>query len=453
MSKLTCYGGVGTVTGANFLLEISDKKLIVDCGLLQGVGALEVNKEAFKYEPSSIDYLFITHAHIDHIGRVPKLVKDGFKGKIFSTLETREIAELMLVDATKIGDRNQSETGEIPLYDMGDVNKAMSLWQTVEYHKELDLGTFSVTGYDSGHILGSIMYKFDLLTPSVNKKSILFTGDLGNSPAPLLRDVEAVSDLDYLLIESVYGDRRHENKEERIDLLKNAVNSVVDRGGTLLIPSFALDRTQVILYELDNLMETKQIRPVPVYLDSPLAIKITEIYKRLDAHYKDSVQNEMKRDHDIFRFPKLVETANIRDSKEILSVRGPKIIIAGSGMSTAGRIVGHEKTYLPDPNNMILFIGYQAPGTLGRQIVDGVKEVETDDARIKVRAEVVSIEGFSGHADTDALLNFVESTGRGVKQVFVTMGEPKASIFLAQRIKDELNIKALVPELYKTYEL
>jgi metallo-beta-lactamase family protein len=379
---------------------------------------------------------------------VPKLVKDGFKGKIFSTRETKEIAELMLQDGAKIGDRNLQETGEMPLYGMADVNKTMTLWQTVDYHKPLELEGFSVTGFDSGHILGSIMFVF-----SFEGKKMLFTGDLGNSPAPLLKDREVVSSVDYILMDSVYGDRRHENKEERIELLKEAVEKVSARGGTLLIPSFALDRTQVILYELDNMFEQKLLKPIPVFLDSPLAIKITDIYKRLDSQYKDSVQSEMKRDHDIFRFPKLVETASVRDSKEIVGVHGPKIIIAGSGMSTAGRIVGHEKFYLPDPNNMILFIGYQAPGTLGRQIVDGIKEVNADDARIKVRAEVVSIDGFSGHADTDALLSFVESAGKGVKNVFVAMGEPKASIFLAQRIQDELNIKALVPELYKTYEL
>ncbi len=443
MSKptLTCWGGVGTVTGANFLLEINNKKILVDCGLLQGLPSVEnTNAEKFDYDPASIDYLFITHAHIDHIGKVPKLVRDGFKGVIYSTAETRDIATLMLADMVKI-----SST----LYDLQDVEKSLSLWQTLNYHEVKDFGEFKLELFNAGHILGSAMLKLTL--PS--GKSVLFTGDLGNSPSPLLPITENVSGLSYLLMDSVYGDRNHEDKLERDRKFKSLILNLIEKKGTLIIPIFSLERTQVILYELNKMFETGEVSQIPVFLDSPLAIRVTEIYERASKLYNQTAQGEIRGGDDIFKFSNLRETAQVRDSQEIIHTPGPKIILAGSGMSTAGRILGHEETYLPDAGATILFVGYQAPGTLGRTIQEGAKQVMIDNHEVIVRAKVETIDGYSAHADSNALVDFVSHTASTLKQAFITMGEPRSSIFLAQRLNDELNVKAIVPERGKRYEL
>lgn len=432
------------MTGANFLLEIADKHVLVDCGFAQGSHeAKEENKKPFEYDPASIDILFVTHAHIDHIGRIPKLVKDGFKGKIFSTPETRSLAELMLADAAKINMYDES-----PIYTAADVSKSLSLWEEISYHRPREFESFTLEFLDAGHILGSAMLKF-----SVGGRNMLFTGDLGNSPSPLLRDTERVADIDYMVMESVYGDRNHEGREEREELFKKVVLESIAREGTLLIPAFSLERTQVILSLFDNLIESKAVPSVPVFLDSPLAIKVTDVYERVTRHYNEGVQEELSAGDEIFNFPKLKETAQVRDSREIQKVQGPKIIVAGSGMSTGGRILGHEAHYLPDPSTTILLMGYQAPGTLGRQLYEGMKEVVIDESKVKVRAKVEKISGYSAHADSDMLVNFVSASKDSLKKVFTAMGEPSASIFLAQRLRDELGVEALMPERGKTYRL
>jgi metallo-beta-lactamase family protein len=254
-------------------------------------------------------------------------------------------------------------------------------------------------------------------------------------------------------MDSVYGDRNHEDKAERDRKFKEIVLDTATHGRTLLIPVFSLERTQVLLYELNELFESKQVPQIPVFLDSPLAIHVTAVYERITAEYKKSVQDDIKGGDDIFVFPKLRSITESRESHEIVNIKGPKIIMAGSGMSTAGRIVGHEEIYLPDPNAILLFVGYQAPGTLGRLISEGAKEVMIKNTKIKVNAEIVQIDGYSAHADSNALVEFVSTTKDTLKNVFVTMGEPKSSIFLAQRLKDELGVKAILPERGKSYEL
>ncbi len=432
MVKLTCYGGAGTATGSNFLLEIENKKYLIDCGMLQGSALADrINREKFSYDPAGVEALFVTHAHIDHIGLIPKLYREGFRGQIFSTAETKAIAGLLLIDAAKINSEKQG-----PIYDEKDIEGCFSLWKTLKYREVKDFGAFKTEFFNAGHILGSATIKF--IFPS--RKAVLFTGDLGNSPSPLLPDAEKLSGLDYMLIESVYGDRNHESKKERDLKFERVVKESVKRGGTLLIPAFSLERTQIMLMKLKKLLEDKKIPPVPVYLDSPLAIRITEIYERI------------KEGND-FNFKELHETAKVADSHEIAGVPGPKIIIAGSGMSTAGRILSHEEIYLPDPNSTILLAGYQAQGTPGRLIEEGVKKIIINERQVTIKARVEKISGFSAHADSDALVDFVSESKDTLKKVFVAMGEPKSAIFLSQRLREELNVDTVVAEKGKTYEL
>jgi metallo-beta-lactamase family protein len=455
--KLTFCGGVGTVTGANFLVERKDGdntyKFLVDCGLVQGVDfADDLNHKDFFYDPASIDALLVTHAHMDHIGRIPKLVKDGFRGKIYSTLETLEISKFMLEDAQKILDEEARFKGILPLYDKQDVDKAFSLWQTLPYRQNRNIFPgVEVFLKDAGHVLGSSMYEISALVSrkegGEEKIKVTFTGDLGNSPSPLLKDTEKISDSNYLIMESVYGDRNHESREERKSFLKDAVIKGAKRGGAILIPSFSLEKTQVILHELNYLAEREEIPKIPVFLDSPLAIKITGIYRKSAYLFNEKARGEIERGDDLFRFPKLLFTSTRMESEEIRKHNGPKIIIAGSGMSNGGRITEHELFYLGDKKNTIVFIGYQAAGTLGRRIEEGMRRVSIKGFDVDVRAEVVKIDGYSSHKDLDNLVSFVSDSADTLKRVFVVMGEPKSSYFLAQRLNDYLDVKTTVPDV------
>ncbi len=454
--KLTFCTGVGTVTGANFLLESESTKILVDCGLMQGSQyADEENRKDFQYDPSSIDFLFVTHAHIDHIGRIPKLVKDGFKGIIYSTPETKEISQLMLEDAVKIIEMESKTNGKPPMYFDVNVKQAFDLWQTIPYHKEKSFGgkngnDFSVYLKDAGHVLGSAIYEF-----TYNGKKIVFCGDLGNSPAMLLRDTEWVTDADYLVLDSVYGDRNHENTADSDKKLERVIRDTIKKQGVLVIPSFSLERTQVILYKINNMMEDGVVPQIPVYLDSPLAIKITDIYQRLSSQklFNESTKKDIDSGDSIFNFPKLKNVIRSEDSRGIINTSNPKIIIAGSGMSNGGRVVGHEAHYLPDEKNTILLIGYQGLGTFGRQLQDGVREVMIKGESIPVRAKIENISGYSAHKDSDHLVEFAEHTSKTVKKVFVVLGEPKSGLFLVQRLREYLDVDALYPERGKTYEL
>ncbi len=448
---LTCFGGVGSVTGANFMLSYGDKRILVDCGLVQGSEfAKEENRKDFEYDPASIQSLIVTHAHMDHIGRIPKLVRDGFTGTIYSTPTTKDLAQVMLIDSMGVLAREAEKKGEEPLYTETDVARAFSLWKTQPYHTEVGLGDgFSFSCKDAGHILGSAIVT--IRTPE--GKNIVFTGDIGNSPAPLLRTTESITEADYVIMESVYGDRIHEERDVRERRLKQVLIESISRGGALLIPAFSIERTQTVLYEINKLIESKAIPQVPVFLDSPLAIKVTTIYKERSKDFNESVKKEIKDGDDIFDFPCFTATLQSRESREIDAVPNPKIIIAGSGMSNGGRIVRHEQKYLGDPKSTILFMGFQASDTLGRRIQEGNKQVTINNEEVTVRAHIEVITGYSGHADRDGLVSFIEPVAEKVTKVFVTMGEPKASLFLVQRLRDYLGVNAVYPEANKEYEL
>ena len=451
--KLSFFGGAGLVTGANFILETTDDeqkqtRIMIDCGLVQGDENDEKkNYELFKYDISSIDSLFVTHAHIDHIGRIPKLVKDGFRGMIFSTPATKEISELLLYDELKILNIDTKKGGLEPLFDEKNIKKTMSLWSAIDYHDVGEVeGGFSFSFKDAGHILGSAIVQIEYF-----ENRIAFTGDLGNSPSPLLRDTEFVN-ADYIVMESVYGDRNHDAKEKRTQIFEEVIKKTISRGGTLLIPLFSVEKTQVLLRELNNIFEKGNVKQIPIFLDSPLAINTMEIYKKYPGYFNEDAKKAIKSGDDIFNFSNLKLTPRVADSNEIVEVSGPKIIIAGSGMSRGGRILFHESIYLPDPKNTILFVGYQPAGTLGRKILDGVKKIEINKKKIKIKANVEEIMSYSNHKDSDGLFNFIEKA-ENPEKVFLVMGEPKASLFLAQRIRDYLNIETLCPREGDTYDL
>ncbi len=444
MLKLTFAGGTGSVTGANFLLEGGEgperKKFLVDCGLSQGTKlADEKNWDAFVYDPKSVDALYITHGHIDHIGRIPKLFYDGFEGTVYSTTPTKDIAEFMLDDTANILSHADNELVS-KIYSPQILEKVFSHWKTVEYHETMELGPFSMRYLDAGHILGSGM-----LEVTFNRKKILFTGDLGNSPSPLLKDTEAIQNIDYLIMESVYGDRNHIDRNERRNRLEATIEDNFKKKGTLVIPTFSLERSQELLFEIDQLVENDRVPQMPIFFDSPLGIRLTTVYRKHTKYYNDFAQNIIKTGSDIFSFPGLKATLLTEESKEILKAPNPKIVIAGSGMSNGGRVLHHEVHYLPDPKNTVLLTGYQSQGTLGRLIQDGAKEVTISGQTVPVRANIVFIDGYSGHKDSDHLVGFVEQIEDYVKKIYVVMGEPKSSLFLTQRLRDYLGAYAFAP--------
>ncbi len=439
--KVTFCSGAGTVTGANFLIEGNGKKFLVDCGLIQGEKlADDMNWEKFPYEVSSIDILFITHGHIDHIGRIPKLIAEGFNGKIISTIPTKEITEVMLADTAHLLAKD-TEHNLADIYTAENIKKAIDIWETLEYGQKYNVDHgFQFSYKDSGHILGSGMLEI-----IYNNKKIVFTGDLGNSPSPLLRDTEKITGVDYLFMESCYGDRNHEDRDIRKDRLKEIINQNYQRKGVLMIPTFSLERTQELLYEIDTLVENKLIPQMPIFLDSPLAIKLTAIYRKYEKYFNPQAIKIIKGGDDIFNFIGLRMTPDTEDSKAILNVPSPKIIMAGSGMSNGGRILHHEKNYLPYENNTILLIGYQSVGTLGRSIENGVKKIRIMGEDVHIKAHLEMISGYSGHKDSDHLVEFVADTANSLKKVYLLMGEPKSSMFLAQKLKDNLDVDAYAP--------
>jgi metallo-beta-lactamase family protein len=452
--KITFAGGAQMPTGSNFLVEFGGKKILIDCGLVQGEKySLPINSEPFTYDPKSIEFLFITHAHLDHVGKIPRLVRDGFKGQIISTEPTREMAELIMLDSLGILGKEAAQEGTPMLYEEKDVFESMHLWATtLTYEKQFviptDDGDAVITLHDAGHILGSAIVEI-----AYKGKKLAFTGDLGNTPSPLMRDTTPLKDIDYLVIESVYGDRNHKDKDKRIEIFKEAVTTTIHKGGTVLIPAFSIERTQEMLLAFNELVESKQIPEIPVYLNSPLGINITKIYKKYDSWFNENIESVIKSGDDIFAFKGLIQTPSPEESKAINGDNRPKVIIAGSGMSNGGRILHHEARYLPDPNSTIIIVGYQAVNTIGRKIVDEEKEVYIHGNPVALRARVVNIHGFSAHKDSDHLVEYIESTAPTLKKVIVVLGEPKSTYFLGQRIHEVYNLPVSVPERGDVIEL
>ena len=455
--KLTCYGAAETVTGSNFLVEGPKGKLLVDCGLEQGRDFVEKDMYApFPYDVPSIDALVITHAHLDHIGRAPKLIKEGFKGKVFMTAATKDLMELMLRDTVDILAQTSHQHDLPLLYTDDDITKLMTLVQTIPYHEEKEVAPgLSVFLRNTGHILGSASVRVKDMD---DRTTLALTGDIGNTPSPYLPDWEPITDADAILMESVYGDRVNADKDDRVALLRDTIKRAVARGGAILIPAFSIERTQLMLYEFSRLMESGELPHIPVFLDSPLAINATELYEKWGSEYfKPAAEEELHRRHELFKFPFLTETPSRQDSEEILKSPNPKIIMAGAGMSHGGRIGHWEQKYLPDPSTTLIIVGYQAPGSPGRMLQDGAPHVRLGGVDVRVRAKIETFVGWSAHADRDGLLDFAKAAlpenGGKTKNFFVALGEPSSARFLAQRIHDYLGSNAIVPVQGESFEI
>lgn len=434
--RISFHGGAREVTGACHLLETDRVKILVDCGLFQGSREIEdMNLEPFGFDPAEVDAVVITHAHIDHIGRLPRLVREGFHGLILSTAPTRELARVLLEDALHLAEREHKA-----LFAPEDLERTFTLWEDMTYRTPRAIKNNTVTLYDAGHILGSAMAHIES-----EGKRILFTGDLGNVPSVLLPPPDVVEEIDHLVIESAYGTRNHEAPEERILKLERAVEDVAFRGGTLLVPAFATERTQDIIFLLNEMLHQKRIPQMPVYVDSPLAIRITEVYERHPEAYKEEIKELYRAHPHLFRSRELHFTLSVDESKTINDVRPPKVVVAGSGMMAGGRILHHARRYLTDPKSILLVIGYQASGSLGRRLVDGAKKVRIMDEEVMVRAEIRQIGGFSAHADNAQLHAFVDPKRGALKHVFVVQGEDEQALGFKQEIEDRLGIPASAP--------
>ncbi|TSC53763.1 MAG: metallo-beta-lactamase family protein [Parcubacteria group bacterium LiPW_39] len=449
------------VTGVNYLLETKNSKVLIDCGLFQGERKLEEkNSESFAYNPKEIDAVIVSHSHLDHVGRLPQLISAGFRGKIFATPPTIDFTRLILEDSVKVLAEKAKHAGVLPLFSQSEVEEVMRHFAVEDYYKKTSVAEdISFTFHDAGHILGSAIIEVEAAG-----KKIVFSGDIGNPPAPLLRPPASLTQADYVLVESTYGDRTHESPEECKELIENIVEETVTRRGVLLIPSFALERTQQLLYHFNELVEKHEIPALPIYIDSPLALRITEVYKKYPQYFSQEAVAEIDSGDDIFNFSGLHFTETSKESKEINNVPPPKVIIAGSGMSNGGRIIHHEALYLSDSKNTLLLVTYQAEGTLGRLIASGAKEVEILDKKVEIKARIEKISGYSAHADQQFLMDWLknfqklcypgtESAEGCLKKVFVVQGEAGPAKTLASLVRDELGIESAVPETGEVVEL
>lgn len=445
--KLIFHGGAKAVTGANYLLDDGQSKILIDCGLRQGGRYCEpVNFKPFPYEPSAIHAVFITHAHIDHIGRLPLLYKKGFRGKVYSTPPTKDFARELLLDSEKILSHEAADCSEEPMYGVEEVEGLISLWETAPYHKSIKVNGFEIEFYNAGHILGSSSI---LIKDAKSGKKIIFSGDLGNPNTPFITKADKISGMDYVVMESTYGGRIHEAEKIRKNELESVIEETIKAGGVLMIPAFALERTQELLFELNELVENGRIPRVPVFIDSPLAIKLTAVYKKYlksSDYFNEEAMILLKAGDAIFDFPGLRLSLTTEESKKINDVPPPKIIIAGSGMSNGGRILHHEKRYLSDPKNTLLFVGYQASDSLGRRILDGAKTVKILGESVPVRTKVKAIGGYSAHADQPALLEWLRPIGPNLKEVFLVQGEEDEMLPLEGKIRDELAVSVRIPK-------
>ncbi len=465
MIKVTCLGAAGSVTGSNYLVENSNgNKILVDCGLFQGGREMEKrNSMEWGFDPREIEALFLTHAHIDHSGRIPKLVKDGFKGKIITSPPTAELCEIMLLDSAHVQEmdaewqsrknRRQGKKGIHPLYNTEDAQKSLQYLSPVERDREVTLAPgIKFRLRNAGHILGSSLVEL-WIADGDREVKVVFSGDLGNQDQLIVKDPHEVIDADFLFVESTYGNRLHRSFIDSKAELLEAIRYAVSNNEKVVIPAFAMERTQEILYLLGEFARDGSLPNIPVYLDSPLAIKTTEIFRKNKGYYDEEARAIVEQGFDPFDMPNLTFTPTTEASIAINEKPGSAIVIAASGMCTAGRIKHHLKHNLWRTGASIIIVGFQAQGTTGRKIVDGEKQVKIFREDVAVKAKVYTIGGFSAHADQAGLLEWVGNLSQSKPRVFLVHGEPTAAQVLAEKIEERFQLETYIPSWKETLSL
>jgi len=457
--KLKFLGAAQNVTGSRHFLQANGVGLLVDCGLYQERHFIERNWEPFSVSPATINAVLLTHAHLDHCGLLPKLVRDGFTGKIYCTEATSEIAKIILLDSAKIQEEDaehkrkrhekQGRKGPypvVPLYTIEDAEACFDHFEPVPYREVVDFGNgVEATFYDAGHVLGSSIIRAKV-RQNGQERIILFSGDIGRPDRPIVRDPTVFDKADYVLIESTYGDRGHEDTEDIKKMMGQVINSTRNAGGNIIVPSFALERSQEVLYYINELLQKGLIEPIKIFLDSPMASRITKVFKEHPELFDKKMTESVKNHQSLFDMPMLQLAGTAAESKAISHIKEPIMVIAGSGMCTGGRIKYHLVNNITRPESTIMFVGYQAQGTLGRQIVDGKKQVRILGHTYPVEAKIVRVHGFSAHADKDELLAWLKELEAPPRKVFVVHGEAESAKSFGDYIREETAWDVAVPE-------
>ncbi|HHV27470.1 MAG TPA: MBL fold metallo-hydrolase [Tissierellia bacterium] len=466
--EIKFLGAAKVVTGSNILITTDKYKILLDCGMFQGSEHLEkLNYEEFDYNPGDIDFLILSHAHIDHSGRIPKLVKEGFKGRIITTKATYDLCKIMLIDSANIQqsdveweNRKRRRAGKppiSPLYSIEDAELSLKYFETYLYDQIIRINEDLIVRFkDAGHILGSSIIELWIKEKKEFTK-LVFSGDLGMPGRPIINDPEFIDSTDYLIIESTYGNRVHEDIKESTENLVNIINETVLRGGTVVIPSFAVGRTQELIYELNRYYEyeksIEEFMKIPIYIDSPMAVMATEAFKSNSNCFDEETKQLILNGDNPFQFENLFYIKSQEESMRLNHYTFPKVIISSSGMCTGGRVRHHLKHNLWQGRNSVVFVGYQAEGTLGRKILDGIKKTKILGEDIVIEAEIHDLEGFSGHADQKVLLNWVDRFEKKPKKVFVVHGEEESSKVFANLIKKEFNIEVITPNIGDVFQI
>jgi metallo-beta-lactamase family protein len=465
--KLQFLGAARQVTGSQYYVEADGARLLIDCGMYQERAYLARNWDKSPLQLRNLDALLLTHAHVDHCGLAPKLVREGFRGPIITTSASADLVELVLRDAAQIQaedaafkkkrHRKEGRRGAYPtkpLFTMKDVDRTIPLLQPVPYDQPVRINDHvHALFHDAGHILGSAMIELRV-SDHGQPRRIIFTGDLGQQGKPIVRNPAVFTEADYVVLESTYGDRSHENHHGSVEAqLETVIVETIAAGGKVIVPIFAIERAQELIYYLKRLLDARHIPEIPVFLDSPMAADVTEVFRRHRECFDADAEEIVAAGESLLKFPSLRVVRGVEESKAINHLRGPAVIMATSGMCTAGRIKHHLAQHIGDPACTVLFVGYQSQGTLGRQILDGNREVRIHGISRLVRARVAQIQGISGHADRAGLLAWLGHFQRPPRQLFITHGEPQASLALAELVRQQMGWNVVVPEYRQTVEL